>query len=176
MTKHDYILAIDPDVDKSGVAVIRTSDKYISCECLTFPKLLDHILFCKEMAKAGNKSIIVIVEAGWLISHNWHLNGKDNRRTASAKGNATGRNHETGRKIVEMCKHYGLDVVEQKPLKKCWNGTDGKITQEEIEHFIPAFPKRSNQEVRDAALIAWNYAGFPIRVKSATWRKGRTLA
>ena len=41
------------------------------------------------------------------------------------------------------------------PLKKVWKGTGGKITQAEILRIIPGFPKRSNQEVRDAALIAW---------------------
>ena len=43
-------------------------------------------------------------------------------------------------------------------------GKDRKISQEEIEQFIPDFPKRSNQEGRDAALLAWDYAGFPIRL------------
>ena len=176
MTKHDYIVAIDPDCEKSGVVTLRTSDKYLVCESLTFPKVLEHLLFCKNMAEKNENYLLIIVEAGWINGSNWHLHPRDTKALAAAKGNSVGRNHETGRKIVEMCKHYNLDVVEQKPLKKCWNGQDGKITQQEIEHFIPNFPRRSNQEVRDAALIAWNYAGYPIRVKAAVWRKGRTLA
>lgn len=163
--KYDYILAIDPDCDKSGAVVLRTADKYISCECLAFPKLLDHLRFCADMAKKGDHSLIAVVEAGWLNASHWHHSRDDSRSKVAALGNAVGRNHETGRKIVEMCRHYGIKVDEVMPLKKVWRGKDGKITQEEISQFIPKFPVRANQEVRDAALLAWNYSGFPIRMK-----------
>jgi len=170
--KYDNIIAIDPDVDQSGVAVLDVPKKNIVVACLSFPKLLDFLSECKETTKYDGP-VVVYVEASWLIKHNWHQGKRDNYGTASAKGNSTGRNHETGRKIVEMCKHYGLDVVEIHPLKKCWHGPDGKITHEEISHFIHGFPKRSNQEVRDAALIAWHYAGLPIVVKSKTQLYGK---
>lgn len=165
MSKYDYIIAIDPDVDKSGLAILETPQYSLTVLTLEFPKLLDALKGYKQVADKFNKTIIVVVEAGWLNQSNWHLKKGDNMRLASAKGNSTGRNHEVGRKIVEMCKHYGLEVIEQRPLRKCWKGKDGKITQQEIEQFIPDFPKRSNQEERDAALLAWHYAGLPIRVK-----------
>lgn len=69
-----------------------------------------------------------------------------------------------GRKIVEMAKHYGLTVDEVKPLRKCWRGREGKITHEELAQFIPGLPKRTTQDIRDAALLAWTYAGFPIKM------------
>lgn len=161
--KYDYILAIDPDCDKSGVAMLRT-DKYLACECYSFPKLLDYLKFCHKMASSGDNRLIVIVEAGWLNESHWHINKRDGVYKAAAMGNAVGRNHETGRKIVEMCRHYEIKVEEVRPLKKIWSGRDGKISQDEIRQFIPGFPVRTNQEVRDAALLAWNYAGFPIRI------------
>ena len=80
-------------------------------------------------------------------------------------GNHTGRNHEVGRKIVEMCRHYGIEVVEQPPLRKIWKGKDGKITNEELQH-LAIITDKTNQETRDAALIAWEYAGLPIRIKN----------
>jgi hypothetical protein len=170
MAKHNYILGIDPDAEKSGVATIRTSDRHIECQSLTFPKLIEYFLFCKKMSEG---SLIVVVEAGWHIESNWHTNRNQSHRVAAAIGNKTGRNHETGRKIVEMCKHYGIEVLEVRPLKKCWSGPDGKITQEEISQFIPGFPSRSNQETRDAALLAWHYAGYEIRIKIV--RKAKTV-
>ena len=165
MKKYDYIIAIDPDCEKSGVSQLRIADRHIECDCKTFPELLDHLKFIKTVV-IHESSVLIVVEASWLNGHhNWHGKASDGRYISSSKGYDIGRNHETGRKIIEMCKHYGLDVAEQRPLKKCWSGPDRKKTQGEIEQFIPGFPKRSNQEIRDSALLAWNYAGFPIRLK-----------
>ena len=163
MKKNQYIIGIDPDVDKSGLACLNTSTRQLEAASLPFPELLDHLLRVKADYK---DDAIVVVEASWLISHNWHTRSGDNRRVSAAKGNNVGRNHEVGRKIVEMARHYGLEVVEQIPLKKNWQGRDGKITHEELAYFT-GITGRTNQEARDAALIAWNYAGLPIRVRVA---------
>lgn len=174
MRKYDYIVAIDPDDNKSGIATLRTADKYITCESLEFPKILNHLLFCKKMAEESNSSILVVVEAGWLKKSAWHGDHAGmmkryglKRAIANAMsiGMDIGVNQGTGKKIVEMSRHYGLETVEALPLVKCWQGPDRKISQQEIEQFIPGFPKKSNQEVRDAALLAWTWANFPIRVK-----------
>ena len=158
-------MAIDPDVDKSGVAYLKRATRQLEVSNLTFPQLLDYLQHVKQVRDNEGESVIIVVEAGWLISSNWHLKSKDNKKIASAKGNSTGRNHEVGRKIVEMCKHYGLDVHEQYPLKKSWKGNEGKITHEELSS-ITGLMGRTNQEARDAALIAWHYAGLPIRLKA----------
>ena len=89
---------------------------------------------------------------------------KDTKAVAAKKGQEVGRMHETGRKIVEMLEHYGIDVREQHPLKKCWQGKDGKITHDELTALCGWDRKRSNQEERDAMLIAWYASGLPIRV------------
>jgi hypothetical protein len=68
--------------------------------------------------------------------------------------------------IVEMCKHYGIEAVEQRPLQKHWRGKDGKITHEELASFTGIMGK-TNQEGRDAALLAWVCAGLPIRLKTS---------
>lgn len=162
--KYDNIIAIDPDVEKSGVAYLIRNTKRLSLQSLSFPFLLDYLQGAKRELEKRNESLIVVIEAGWLIQSNWHLKRNDNKHVASAKGNSAGRNHETGRKIVEMCKHYGIEVLPILPLKKCWKGKDGKITQEELAYFT-GITGRTNQDARDAALIAWNYAGLPIRVK-----------
>jgi hypothetical protein len=164
MKKYDHIIAIDPDVDKSGVAYLVPKTRKLSVKDYTFPVLLDYLQGAKRTIDKKNESLIVVVEAGWLSKANWHLRRYDNIRVASAKGNSTGRNHEVGRKIVEMCQHYELEVLEHFPLRKTWKGADGKITREELAYFT-GFNKRSNQEMRDAALLAWAFAGLPIRAK-----------
>jgi hypothetical protein len=80
------------------------------------------------------------------------------------KGTAIGRNHEIGRKIIEMCEYHGIDVIPVRPLRKIWKGVGGKITQDELEQ-ITGITGRTNQDGRDAALLAWVFAELPIRAK-----------
>lgn len=166
MKKADFIIGIDPDSDKSGVAHYSTGNKVMVVHSLKFPQLVDYVVNESRAALLSGVTLDVVIEAGWLNESHWHLNPKDSKLMAAFKGNAVGRNHETGRKIVEMCKHYGIQPKEVKPLRKIWKGKDGKITHDEISVFIPGFPSKSNQEVRDAALIAWMYAGEPIKLNT----------
>lgn len=167
----DIIIAIDPDTDKSGVAVLDLRSRKVDLYSLPFMKLSEFLRDCKTVL-AGD--IVVYVEAGWLIKHHWHLNKGDNSRTAAAKGNSAGRNHEVGRKIAEMARYCNLTTIEQLPLSKTfrvgrkryniWKGPAGKITHEEFCE-ITGYAGRTNQETRDAGLIAWQMAGFPIIIK-----------
>lgn len=110
------------------------------------------------------ETLIVVIEASWLIKGNWHLSSWERKQRAASKGYDVGRNHETGKKIVEMCQHLGIEVLEHAPLRKCWKGKDGKITHDELASFT-GLMGRTNQDARDAALLAWAYAGLPIRLK-----------
>lgn len=157
--KADIIIGIDPDVNKSGVGVVSRDGRIEACVSLSFPELLEYL----KMA-ATHTSVVVVVEASWKISTNWHTGRGDSIRTAARKGKDAGRCHEVGRKIVECAQYYGLEVVERLPLKKIWKGKDGKITDEEIKAFMP-IQGRTNQEERDAALLAWDYAGLPIWIR-----------
>lgn len=148
----NLIIGIDPDCKKSGLCVIdKDEKKVIKAEALPFPELITTIVLHSFLGKIK----CVYVEAGWLNKGNYHGRKGDSRAIAAAKGEAVGRNAETGRKIIEMLRYNNIPVFEVKPLKKVWKGAGGKISQSEIVKMIPGFPKRSNQEVRDAALIAW---------------------
>jgi len=162
--KYDIIIAIDPDVEWSGVATLQPDIRDLETTNLSFPLLLDYLQDVRINAKENKKTILVVVEAGHLIKSNWHLTKYDSKQSAASKGSDAGRNNETGRKIVEMCKHYGLKVTEQVPLRKYWKGPNGKISHEELKRFSTLKKKRTNQEERDAALIAWVHANLPIRV------------
>ena len=162
-TMIQHIIAIDPDVDKSGVAFLHLPSRELHCEAKTFPELIDDLHATKQATDALREPLIVIVEAGWLNRSNWHVQARDSRRKAAAIGRAAGRNHEVGRKIVEMARHMGIEVVEQRPLQKCWRGTGRKITHEELAAFT-GYTARTSQDMRDAALLAWVYAGLPIRL------------
>ena len=157
------IIAIDPDVTKSGVAKLNPALRELEIFSLSFPELIEYLQRVAQECRLGTDKVLVVVEASWKIATNWHVRRGDSVRTAARMGKDTGRCHEVGRKIVECAVYYGLEVVEKLPLKKIWKGPDGKITHEEMSVFI-RMPKRSNQEQRDAALLAWEYAGLPIRI------------
>lgn len=165
--KTDIVIGIDPDAEKNGVAFLDRRTKAIQAMTLTFPETLDYIRYADSQAKAAGRTLAVVVEAGWLNKGHWHIGYNDSRQEAAAKGNAVGRNHETGRKIVEMCEHWGMRVVQMRPLPlrvgraNLWRGKDGKITAEELA-AITGLRGRTNQEARDAALLAWTWAGFAI--------------
>lgn len=162
----ELIIGIDPDVEKSGVACLNIGQRsFVLAETRDFPALVKYLGGFSDWPGGANR-VQVVVEASWKVTGNWHLNQWERRQKAAAKGYDVGRNHETGRKICEMARYYGLDVVEHIPLRKCWKGPDRKITHEELARFtdIDGVNKRTNQEVRDAALLAWSMANFPIRL------------
>lgn len=165
-TKADYIIGIDPDTDKSGIAQVRVAGREVELFSASFPELLDYLQRMRQKELTEGMRVVVVVEDSWRISHIWKAQrGVSERRIEKMLKIAenVGRCHAVGMNIAECARHYGLDVKEQLPLKKVWKGPDGKITDEEIKVFIP-IKGRTNQETRDAALLAWNEAGFPIRI------------
>ena len=81
-----------------------------------------------------------------------------------AKGVSQGRNEQVSRLLGEMCEAYGMQWQFIKPFKKCWQGRDRKITHDELCAVTGLVYGRTNQEMRDAALIAWVAAGLPVRL------------
>jgi hypothetical protein len=160
--KANYIIGIDPDVTKSGYAFLDVAQRKLHLYSLPFPELLDRLIAVKRTYALPDMTFIVVVEAGWLnaISNYHTAAGRRGQRIAKN----VGANHQVGKMIVEICSHYAIPVETVKPLKKMWHGRDGKITQEEIAAFT-GINGRHNQEERDAALLAWIYAGLPIKAK-----------
>ena len=153
-------IGIDPDVDASGVA--RLDGDGIECSTLPFPELIEYIL--------ANRDAHFVIEASWATGHVWH-GGRSKGKAHSAKlGYDVGRNHEIGRKIAEFLDYNNISYTLQPPLVKCWKGKDRKITHEELVALfegsgIVCNTGRSNQEERDAALLALDASGMPMRMK-----------
>lgn len=173
-TKGFYI-GIDPDVDRNGVAFLDLEHRTLDIQLLPFPQTLDYIRQARDYATKTHTPYKVIIEAGWLNHGNWHLKHWDGRAASAAKGVDQGRNEQTSRLLGEMCAHYGIPYEHKRPLPKCWSGKDRKITQEELQQVTGQKIKRTNQEGRDAALLAWEKAGFPMRI-SLRDRTGKNAA
>lgn len=163
MMRYDIIIAVDPDTEQSGVARLDVAERKSWAETLPFPVLIEYI---RQVSRVNRgKRIAVVVEASWHQTHNWHLTRRDSLGIAAKKGYDEGRNHEAGKKIIEMLNYYGIEVIEKEPLRKIWKGKDRKITHTEITAITGWVKKRSNQEERDAMLLAWDYSNLPIIIK-----------
>jgi hypothetical protein len=58
-----------------------------------------------------------------------------------------GANHETAKKICEMCEYLKLDYEQVRP-------TSSKINSDKFKE-VTGYEKRSNQEQRDALMLIW---------------------
>lgn len=163
MTNHDIIIGIDPDVEASGVATLIRGTKKIEATTMTLPALMDYLRRVRN--EHPTLVVAVVVEASWTTAHNFHLLPFDNKAVATKKGYKVGRNHQIGIDIADIARHFSLDVRLQPPLRKIWKGKDRKITHEEICAITGYTAKRSNQEERDAMLLAWTSANLPIKIK-----------
>lgn len=163
-------VGIDPDTAKSGIAVLRLDPVGLELAALPFPELLDRLLSLRDsVVIRGGGRLAVVIEAGWMnAKSNFH--GPSGRRGERIAKNV-GANHETGRKIAEMCRHWGIPCRETAPLplrmggRSLWSGAGGKITHGELVAATGIALGSSNQEERDAALLAWSAAGLPLRMK-----------
>ena len=134
------------------MAVIDVEKKTVETSSLTFPDLMEYLY-----TLPSKDSSRIAIEACWLNKPNWHA--VPSLAAAANVGMRIGRNHETGRKIVEMCEHIGLSISLIKPLGKRWKGVGGKITHLELLGVLNRLKmsfnkKRTNQDERDSILIA----------------------
>jgi hypothetical protein len=137
------LIGIDPDVNKSGVARYNKLNKELGLTTLTFFELFDYLSYEK-----GKIDIKILIEAGWLNKSNWHTENK-NKYISTMIGNRTGANHETGRKIVEMCEYLKLKYELIIPKKS-------KVNHEYFKK-LTGITSKTNQEERDAAMLVWGY-------------------
>lgn len=162
---YDAVVGIDPDKKKSGVAYLAVGSKQLELSTLSFVDTLDYLSFVKKKTDENKKNVVVVIEGGWLNHSVWHVLPNDTKAVAAKKGYAVGQNHQTGMFLQEFCERIGLRYKVVKPLRKCWSGPDHKITHNELVEFTGLLDRRTNQEERDAALLAWVEAGLPIRIR-----------
>lgn len=154
MTDNRIYIGIDPDVERSGIAVYSNG----SLTLVDAVSLQSLITYFRELHDTGLRAC-VFVEASWLMgAHNYHAQPADSKAVAAKKGYHVGRNHQVGIDIRDIARLFGFIVTEVKPLRKFGTGKDRKTTHEEMVYLCRMygceFPKkRSNQEERDATRI-----------------------
>lgn len=135
MAMTSLIIGIDPDLEKSGVAIL---GQFLELKNLTFAETVNLFRSQQDQIKK------VVIEAGWL-------NKKSNFRYGHSKSAGekiaknVGENHATGKLLAEMAKEIGLAVVLVRPTRT-------KLNSEQFNR-ITGWQGRTNQEQRDAALL-----------------------
>ncbi len=161
---YDVVIGIDPDKGKSGVAYLNVRERNFGLLSLDFVGSLNYLFSAKKDMEINGKKFIVVIEGGWLNRSVWHVKPTDTKALAAKKGYSVGQNHQTGIFLQEFCEANNIPYKVVKPLRKCWQGKDRKITHEELAAFTGMKQRRTNQEERDAALLAWVEANLPIKL------------
>ena len=136
MDNQKMIIGVDPDIDKSGFAILRNV-RDLELHNKDFFQMITFI--------QDNKAEItkVVIEAGWLISKsNWHNNS--NVRVASRVGKNVGENHAVGKLLECVCLGLGIKVQLLAPMGK----KDAKAFAR-----LTGYSGRTNQEQRDAGML-----------------------
>lgn len=131
------IIGIDPDLTKSGVAILGPS---LQLKNLTFAETVD--LFRSQQLEIKK----VVIEAGWLNKKsNMHGRYGQTKSAGERIAKNVGENHATGKLLVEMAESLGLNVVLVRPTR----------VKKKADEFnrITGWVGRSNQEQRDAAML-----------------------
>lgn len=140
------LIAIDPDVKKSGVAIYDGKD--MSLIDMNLWEVFDELKLYR-----GQTGYLVIIEAGWI---NKDGSEKKNKSfVAGGKGSAydVGRNAEVGRQIEKLCKAYDINYRLMQPQ----GYSDKKWTHEVFCKHVGIEFKRTNPETRVAGLFAYDY-------------------
>ncbi|MFY5253559.1 hypothetical protein ACOUMD_17535 [Acinetobacter baumannii] len=140
------IIGIDPDLEKSGVAILGDS---LELKNLTFPQVIE--LFRNEQDSIKK----VVIEAGWHNKKsNFHGRFGQSKSAGEAIARNVGENHATGKLIAEMAQSFGLPIVLVKPTKT-------KLNAEQFSK-ITGWQGRTNQEQRDAGMLIWGMSGKKV--------------
>lgn len=148
------VIGIDPDVDKSGVAIRNKQTGGIELTTMDFWSLIEYL------KGTAWKTRLVVIEAGFL---NTKSNFRDAQQVVTALNSdnpvaglakqkrigenisvKVGRNHQIGILLVEYCQKNGIPFLAIQP-------TGAKITSTKM--FFQMYgikTEKSEQEIRDA--------------------------
>lgn len=131
-------IGIDPDTDKSGVAVMKDNE-VIKLEMIEFYDLLE---FLSDLKYKYDK-YIVIIEKGEDNKALFNANKEPNKLKANRIAMNTGRNFETSILLIKHCKRHQIPHKTYAPRTP-------KMNHQYVSKLVKNMPKRSNEEKRDA--------------------------
>jgi len=141
------IIGIDPDIVKSGLAVIQNG-KITNLESLSFVDLINAV----DHIPSGKDGFTIKIENPEAIKPLFGAKTKNKRAIREKICQDVGKCKATARLICEVLESKGYIVNKIKPL----TGPTKKQAKSDAEYFnkITGWQGRSNEDKRDAALIA----------------------
>jgi hypothetical protein len=138
-------VGIDPDIVKSGIAVLE-GGKLTSLHALPFAEIPDFLL-----SLGGQICVQVKIENPGAIKTMWSNAGKGGLRVQMSIAQDVGRVMAVAELLRQVLEHAGYQVKMVKPLSG-----PVKKAKDDAEFFnrLTGWTGRSNQDKRDAALIA----------------------
>lgn len=153
------IIGIDPDVEKSGVALVEDGNIEILLN-LNLWDLFDLLKEFKECKTDDN--LTVVIEAGWIDKNGKEAKNKSYHGGGKGSSYDVGRNSEIGRQIAKFCKENGINYVLRQPRG---------YSSLNADYFksITKYEGRTNSETRVAAMFAldeWELIKFQNKIKT----------
>ena len=134
-------IGIDPDVHKSGFAVV-TNGVLTEFSAESFFSITEKILSFHY-----DNDVTVIIEAGWLnIKSNWHKS--QTVATAQRIAKNVGSNHQTGKLFAQFCEYNQISYQLVRPKQS-------KTTPKMCSAIIGETVK--NQDIVDAIMLVQRY-------------------
>lgn len=132
-------IGIDPDTDKSGVAIWNNENSEVKLMNLELPVLIDTI----EEANKFDNDILVVIEKGENNKSIFHM--AITKAVAGAIGVKVGKNFQVTNDIEKFMIHLGIKYEFFTP-----NKSTPKYTHKFSKSIFNFKGKRTNQEQRDA--------------------------
>lgn len=142
--KAEIYIGIDPDVEKSGLAIWDKTSQKLTVDKYNFFSLYEGLRITKQVDEIK----AVRIEAGWLnAKSNFHYHPKQSKFVGERIAKNVGSNHQVGRLIGEMCEHLGIQYEFVKPM--------GKVTPEYFQQLTGIKVKKSDQDMIDAGMLVY---------------------
>lgn len=158
----EQIIAIDPDTEKNGICVILNN----RVELFTFNfNTLVFVFFKNIKAQMDSNPALktkLFIEAGFLNKVYFNPYNK-NQLVIGRINRNIGENHAASKLIIEAAKFYDLDPISCLPVRSTnYRDRGKKITHPQFcrmleKNNLICNVEVTNQEIRDAALIAVTY-------------------
>ena len=133
--EQNKVIAIDPDLNKSGVACLFYG-KLIAVDCLAIWDLFDYI--------DKNKDALFLIEDSTLIKATWHRGGNGMAKNV-------GKNQAISRIIIDFCKARGVSYQAVKP-----SGWSNFFRNAEDFMRRTGWDKSGNEDSRAAVAMLFN--------------------
>lgn len=137
-------IGIDPDVEKSGFALIWDDYKFI--DAVSFFDLFDTLNQAKDMYK----NPFIRIEAGWLKpKSNWHGGKYQSKATGEMIAKKVGSNHQVGKLIAQMCEYLMIEYELVLP--------QGKVSTDTFYRLTGVKMLKKDQDKIDAYMLIYDF-------------------